>query len=175
MRYPLLLLVPMIPMAAEAQTRVEVRWGGTVGSYSSSRAGLDIVPKMSVDALVRRSLTRSLAVYGAFSRLEFGCEDQFCDGAEPTISGTHGIVGAETGWRALWARGGAMFGTARIGAADAEAGFGIQGAAGARFPIYGVEVLPGLSLERMQAGTSTEDDWATAISVDLGIAYRFRF
>ncbi len=176
MKHVLAVALALLPMAAEAQTHLEVRWGGTIGSYSSSRAGLDIVPKISVDALARRELTQWAAAYVAFSRLQFGCEEQLCTGSEPTITGTHGVVGAEIRWRALWARSGGMFGTASMSTADeSRTGFGMQGAVGVRFDVFGVYLVPGLSLERMQANTITEDDWATAISVDIGIAYPFWF
>ena len=177
MKHLLVTLALLIPLTgAEAQTHVEIRWGGTIGSYASSRAGLDIAPKISVDALVRRDLAPWAAVYGAFSRLRFGCEEQFCAGSQVTITGTHGVIGAETGWGGLWARGGAMFGTAAISTADEpRIGFGVQAAVGVRFDVYGVDLVPGFFLERMQARNTTEDDWATAISVDLGISYPFWF
>ena len=176
MRHLLVAMFALLPMKAEAQTHAEVRWGATIGSYSSSRAGLDLVPEMSLDALVRRTLARSLAVYVAFSRLYFGCEEEFCRGSESTVTGTHAVAGAEVRWRELWARGGVMLGTASMNTVDdARVGFGMQGAAGIRFSLYGFDLLPGLSLERMRARTTTEDDWATAISVDLGLSYPFGF
>lgn len=166
----------LVPIAAEAQTYVEVRGGATIGSYSSSRAGLDLVPEMSLDVLLRRTLGQSFAVYAAVSRLHFGCEEEFCRGSEPTIVGTHAVAGTEVRWREIWARGGVMYGTASMNTVDgAEVGFGMQGAAGYRFNLYGIDFLPGLSLERMQARTRTEVDWATAISLDLGLAYPLGF
>ena len=173
MKYVLPALAMLVAITAEAQTHVEIRGGATIGSHSGSRAGLELVPGPSLDVTVRRDLTGNLSVYGSFSRLEFGCEDQFCAGSEPTITGNHGVLGAEVGWRNLWARAGGMFGTAAMSVTDdAQTGFGMQGSAGLRFDVRGaVQVVQAFTLERMQSRTAVGTDWATAVSFDLGLAY----
>jgi len=166
----------LLPAAAEAQTHVEVRGSLTVGSYSSSRAGLEIEPRVSFDVVLRRNLTDRLSVYGSYSRMEFGCVEQFCRGRPKVVSGNHGAVGGEVSWHYLWARVGGMVGVAKIdGARNPAVGFGGQVAIGGRYEVMGFQLRPGLSLERVQAKYSAETDWATAISLDFGGGYSLPF
>ena len=170
-RLVLILAVLLSPVAADAQLHVEIRGGGTIGSLSSSRAGLEIVPNVSFNALTRYDLTSLFAVYGGIGRLAFGCENDFCSGSNPTISSSHAMIGAVIGWRMLWARAGGLIGMMGVGGLGvretSDVGFGVQALTGVRFGIYRLECLPGVALERMQVGK----DWATAISVNIGFAY----
>ena len=175
-RFLILVLMLFSPAIVDAQLHIEVRGGSTIGSLSASRAGLELIPKASFDVIARYDLSDTFTTYGGFSRWAFGCEDQFCSGFKPTVAGTHAMLGGGVGWRELWARAGVMFGVADVnGASDinaAEAGFGMQAMAGFRFNIYDtVQCLPGVSLERVEVN----NDWATAISLDIGVGYSISF
>ena len=172
----LALALALAPMAAQAQTQIEVRTGMTIGSYSNTRAGLEIEPRMSFDILARREIVNDISVYGALSRIEFGCREHFCHGGLKLVRGNHAILGAQYDWRFLWARAGGMIGTTWMqGVEDPGIGFGVQAAAGSRYELFGFQLLPGLSLERIQAKYLNEKDWAIAISLDLGVGYPLPF
>ena len=176
MKWILPILVVFAPQAAQSQIHAEVRGGMTIGSFSSSRAGLDIEPRVSFDVLVHQKVWRWVSAYGSYSRLSYGCAEGLCKGKVLPVTGNHGVLGGEISWRWLWARTGAMLGVASIeGAKDPKMGFGMQGALGARLDAGPVQIVPGVSMERMQSRYADASDWATALSFDLGISYALPF
>lgn len=172
----LALVLAPISVGAEAQTHVEVQGGMTIGSYSNSRAGLEVEPRVSFDVLVRQTLAKWISMYGGYSRMQFGCAEHFCQGRPQVVTGNHGTAGGEVSWRFLWARAGGMMGVAQIqDVREPKFGFGMQAAFGGRVELFGMHLTQGVSLERMQARHLDGTDWATAISIDLGVGYPLPF
>jgi len=168
---------------AAGQMQVEAGGGLTVGNHSASFAGMDVVPAVSVDVVVQRQMLSSIAVYGGFSRTSFGCEEGFCKDQDPaiTIVGNHGVLGVEWSPSGMeqsparpWLRAGAMFGSTRAGTLgdDPEPGIGIHMAVGLSVGSGQFLFVPGFSYKRMAATQGDDKGHATAVSVDLGFAYR---
>ena len=176
MKWLLLAAAVVTPSVTQAQTHVEVRTGMTIGSLSSSLAGLEIEPAISFDVLIRRDLTDWLTAYGAYSRLAYGCVNGFCAGSPRRVTGNHSVVGVGAFWKMLWLRTGVMAGVTSIhGAPDPMIGFGLQGAWGARFRAWDFELIPGFSVEFMQARYASSNDRAMAASFDVGVGYPLPF
>ena len=168
---------------AVGQMQVEARGGLTVGSHSASFAGLDIVPAVSFDVVVRRQMLSSVAVYGGFFRTSFGCEEGYCLEQEPAIRivGNHGVLGVEWGPASMaespaqpWLRAGAMYGSTKAGTIgdDPKPGIGFHVAAGLSVGSGQFRFLPGVTYKRMGATQGDDTGHATAVSVDVGFAYR---
>ena len=162
--------------SASGQMQAEVRGGLTIGSHSASFAALDIKPSISFDAVVRRQIHPRFAVFGGYFRTAFGCTEGFCKDQDPTITivGNHGVLGVEWGSGGPWLRTGLMLGTTGAGSrGDAPTiGIGFHAAGGLTVGSGGFRFLPGLSWRRMQAKSASDDDTATAISLDFGFAYQ---
>ena len=170
------LVLLLTPITADAQIYAEIRGGGAIGSLLSTRAGLEIVPDITFDVLVRYEVTDMFTVYGGVGRLAFGCDDGFCNGIRPVISSNHARIGAAIGWRMLWMRAGGLAGVMQVNGpgvrTTSDTGFGMYGSTGIRFSVYGgIECLPGVRISRMQVGES----WATALSADIGLGYSLSF
>ena len=189
MIHALLLGAALTHGSAAAQTgqmQVEARGGLTIGSHSASAAGLEIVPALSFDIVIRRQILESIAAYGGFFRTSFGCESEesFCANQDPsiTIVGTHGVVGVEWGPPGMgrtgiqpWVRGGLMYGSTKAGTLGGapQPGIGIHAAGGLSVGSGQFRFLPGLSYRRMSATQEGDSDaHAVALAVDLGFAYR---
>ena len=173
----LMLLLAITPLATQAQTHIEARAGVTVGSLSSSLAGLDIEPEISFDVLLRRDLMDRLTVYAAYSRLAYGCANGFCAARRLRITGNHAVIGLGSHWSLLWLRTGLMVGVAAIESTkDPKIGIGLQGACGVRFTIHDFELRPGFSVEFMQARyVGSLNDRTMAASFDVGVSYPLPF
>ncbi|WP_420635141.1 hypothetical protein [Candidatus Palauibacter sp.] len=146
-----------------------------VGNHTSTAAGLDWVPELSYEIRVARQLRPEVALTAGFVRTAFGCEEGFCRGSEPTVTGNHATLGAEWSWAWLWGRAGALYGTTRVGTAGEapEAGFGLEAGAGIRIRFGRLRVRPGVSWRRLSADTPSRADHAVAVGVDLGIGLEF--
>ena len=166
-----IILLAFVPLAADAQT-LEVRSGATIGSISDSRAGLELIPSYSADVLAQYNLTDLFGVYGGAGFFTFGCEEQFCVGRTPTITGVHGILGAQATASMFWLRTGVMYGTTSVSTGSGfDPGIGFHTAAGVQFTAFGLQLRPGFSLESTQVNPSGES--AIALSFDVGVAYSF--
>ena len=162
--------------SASGQMQAEVRGGLTIGSHSGSAASLDIAPSISLDVVVRRQILPAFAVFGGYFRTAFGCIEGFCKDQDPgiTVVGNHGVLGVEWGSGGPWLRTGLMVGTTGAGSlGDAPIiGIGIHAAGGLTVGSGRFRFLPGLSYRRMAAKSASDDDHATALSMDVGFAYQ---
>lgn len=164
------------PAAAQTgQMQAELRGGITVGNHTAHYSGLDIVPGLSLDVVVRRQIHSSFALYGGYFRTAFGCEEGYCEDRDPKISvvGNHGVLGVEWNARKPWIRGGIMFGSTRAGelGGDPSPGMGFHAAAGLTVGTGQFRFLPGLSYRWMSATQGDSEVHAVALAVDLGFAY----
>ena len=161
---------------ASGQMQAEVRGGLTIGSHSGSFAALDIAPSISFDAVVRRQIHARFAVFGGYARTAFGCEEGFCKDQDPgiTIVGNHGVLGVEWGSGGPWLRTGVLVGTTGAGSLGdpPTIGIGVHAAGGLTVGSGSFRFLPGLSWRRMPATSETDDDYAVAMSLDIGFAYQ---
>ena len=120
--------VALLPISATAQLPgwlgqggAEVRVGLSIGSHSASAAALEVVPKPSLDVVLKGQVVPALSVFGGYYMTSFGCAEGFCTDRDLTIVGNHGALGAE--WvprlpRLLfqpWLRGGVLFGSTEAG------------------------------------------------------------
>jgi hypothetical protein len=163
-----------VPGVAAGQTHAELRGGLTVGSHTATAAGLDVVPKLSYEVLIRRRITPRLSVYGGYVRTAFGCEEGFCLDRDLTVTGSHGVLGAE-GWAGgAWLRLGVLFGVTEVGTEGepADPGPGIHAGVGFTFGSGRVSFSPGLSYRWLSAKTSSGSDHAVAMTLDLGVGIR---
>lgn len=155
---------------AAGQTSAEVRGGVAVGGHSGTAAGMEMVPSAAFDVLVLRQVTPLFRIYGGLTRTSFGCEEGFCLDLNPTVTGTHGVVGAEAQVAKAWGRLGILFGKTEVGDQDdADMGPGIQLAAGFVVGTGRVQILPGLSYRWMSAKTPAVSEHAIALGADVGI------
>lgn len=160
---------------AAAQTSAEVRGGLMVGSHSSTAAGLDWAPELAYEVRVVRRVGSRIALTGGYVRTAFGCEEGFCRGSAPAVTGHHAALGAELSWRGLWGRVGALYGVARVGREGErpQAGPGLEAGAGLRIRVGPLRIGPGLSWRRMSANTPSSSDRAIALGFDLGVGFEF--
>jgi len=167
---------------AAAQMQVEARGGVTVGNHTANHSGLDIVPGVSLDVVIRREILRSVAVYGGYFRTSFGCEEGFCVDKDITVVGNHGALGVEWAPPGMeerpaqpWVRAGVMFGSTKagtLGEDSPEAGIGFHMAAGLSVGSGQFRFLPGVSYRRLSATQGETTGHAVALAVDFGFAYR---
>ena len=165
---------PLIGITAAAQTYVELRGGFTAGSHTATAAGFDFAPKLSYEALVIRHITPLLGVYGGYMQTAFGCEEGFCLDRDLTVTGSHGVLGAEARKAWAWLRLGLLLGVTEVGTEgeDPDLGPGFQARAGVTFGWDRITLRPGLSYRRMGANTPSSSDHAVAVGADLGVAIR---
>ncbi len=159
---------------AAGQTHAELRGGLSIGSHTGTAAGLEAAPAFSFEALAVRQITPLLSVYGGFSRTAFGCEEGFCLDRDLTVTGTHGVLGAEAHKAWAWLRLGVLVGKTEVGT-EGEApdmGPGFHLGAGLSFGGERVRIRPGLYYRRMSANTPSSSDHAVALGADLGVAVR---
>ena len=162
------------------EVEAEVRTGVTIGSHSMSAAALDIVPRLSVDIVLKRRIVPSLSVFGGYLRTAFGCEQGFCAGAELTVVGNHGALGVELAptlpWmnEQTWLRGAVLFGSTEAGTeGDApEPGLGMLFGAGTTVPFGRLSLMPGLSYRWLSANTVSSTAHAIALSFHVGVGIR---
>ena len=156
------------------QTSAEVRGGVTVGSHSGTAAGMEKAPATAFEVLVLRQVTPLLRLYGGFARTSFGCEEGFCLNRDLTITGTHGVVGAEAQVAQAWARVGLLFGKTEVGDQDdADMGPGVHVGLGFVVGTGRVQLLPGVTYRWMSAKTPSVSEHAIALGADVGLRIRF--
>ena len=163
-----------------AGTEAEVRTGLTIGSHSRSGAALDVVPRVSVDVVVKREVAPELSVFGGYFRTAFGCEEGFCAGADLTVVGNHGALGAEWAPPLSWVRGqpwlraGLLFGSTEVGMAgdDPQFGPGILVGIGATGSLGGLLFMHGVSYRWLTANTVSSTAHAVALSLHLGFGMK---
>ena len=166
--------VALIHGPAAGQTHAELRTGLTVGNHTATAAGLDLVPKLSFEALVLRQLSPRFSAYGGFARTAFGCEEGFCTDRDLTVTGNHGVLGGEARERGAWLRLGLLFGSMKVGS-EGEAddpGPGIHAGAGYTFDSGRLSFTPGLSYRWMSASTAIGSAHAVALSAEVGVRIR---
>lgn len=163
-----------------AGTEAEVGTGLTIGSHSRSGAALDVVPRVSVDVVVKREVAPDLSVFGGYFRTAFGCEEGFCTGADLTVVGNHGALGAE--WAPAlsrlpgkpWLRAGLLFGSTEVGTAgDApEFGPGVLVGIGATGSLGRLLFTHGVSYRWLTANTVSSTAHAVALSLHFGFGMK---
>lgn len=163
-----------------AGTEAEIRAGITIGSHSRSGAALDVVPKVSVDVVLKREVAPELSVFGGYFRTAFGCEEGFCTDADLTVVGNHGALGTEWAPTPSWLRGqpwlraGLLFGSTEVGTAgdDPEFGPGVLVGSGATVFFGRLLFMPGVSYRWLTANTTSSTAHAVALSFHVGFGVK---
>ena len=165
----------LVHSPAAGQTHAELRAGYTVGSHSGTAAGLDMAPALSYEALVIHRLTPLLSVYGGYARTAFGCEEGFCQDRELTVTGNHGVLGAEARKEWAWARLGVLLGVTEVGTEgeSPDMGPGLHLGAGFTLGSGRLSLMPGVSYRWLSGKTPSGSDHAVALAGELGVAIRF--
>ena len=158
------------------QTQAEVRTGLSIGSHSASAAALEVVPKLSVDVVLKRQMIPTLSAFGGYYRTAFGCEEGFCTDRDVTVVGNHGVLGVE--WAPLvprlrgqpWLRAGVLMGSTEAGTEgeSPELGIGADLGAGATVSFGRLLFMPGVSYRWLKANTVSTSAHAVALSFHLG-------
>lgn len=179
---PVLLPCPAVGQWSSwlGETEAEVRTGLTIGSHSRSAAALDVVPRLSVDVVVKRQVTSALSAFGGYYRTVFGCEEGFCTGTGVNIVGNHGALGAEWTPTVPWLRGqpwiraGLLFGSTEAGTEgdDPDPGLGMLVGTGATVSFGRLLFMPGFSYRWLTANTVSSTAHAIALSFHLGFGMK---
>lgn len=153
--------------------RVEFLGGMTIGSHTASAAALDMAPSVSLGVGASMSVWRpDFAVFAAYQRAAFGCEEGYCLNRGYTVTGNHGAVGLEWAPRRAWMRAGLLFGVVTAGDAGSNFGIGVLGAGGFTLDAGKLRLKPGVSYRWMQAATETEPNAkAIALGLEFGLDY----
>lgn len=119
-----------------------------------------------------RQITPLFSVYGGYARTAFGCEEGFCLDRDLTVTGNHGVLGAEARKAWAWLRLGVLFGKTEVGTEgeSPDMGAGLHLGAGFTLGSSRFRFLPGISYRWLSANTPTSSDHAVAVAVDLGMA-----
>lgn len=160
---------------AHAQISVEFKNALTVGNHTATRAAFELEPAYSFEILVAKRVGPIATLYAGYSQTSFGCAEGFCEGRDVTVSGSHGTVGVEVNKGLSWLRFGLLFGTTTVNETSegVKSGVGFRGGAGVTFPMSRLRIRPGVSYSWMSANSADRDDHATALSLELGIAWPF--
>lgn len=153
--------------------RVELLGGMTIGSHTASGAALDVAPAISLGVGASMSVWRSdFAVFAAYHRATFGCEEGYCLNRGYTVTGNHGAVGVEWAPRRAWMRAGLLFGVVTSGGTGGNFGIGVLGGGGFTVAAGKLRLKPGVSYRWMQAATDAEPDAkALALGLEVGLDY----
>ena len=167
----LLLCVGFSVEPVEGQYSLEIKNGLTIGSHTATAAALEVEPAYSFEVLVAKRLGPSMSLYGGYSRTNFGCVEGFCRGRDLKVTGSHVTLGLELQKGSPWVRFGLLFGDTRVGTeGDAtEAGIGFRAGTGFAFGLGRLRMRPGVSYSLMNAATSSGEDHAMALSLELGV------
>ena len=159
--------------AVEGGLRVEMLGGMTIGSHTESAAGLDMAPSASFGIGASMGVWRpDFAVFAAFQRAAFGCEEGYCVNAGHTVAGNHGAVGVEWAPSRAWMRAGLLLGVVKAGDVGSNFGIGVLGAGGFTAGTGKLRFKPGVSYRWMQAATEAEPDAkAIALGLEIGLDY----
>lgn len=153
--------------------RVEILGGMTIGSHTASAAALDMAPSISLGVGASMSVwRRDFAVFAAYQRATFGCEEGYCLNRGYTVAGNHGAVGVEWAPRRVWLRAGLLFGVVSAGDVGSNFGIGVLGGGGFTVDAGKLRLKPGVSYRWMQAATETEPNAkAIALGLEVGLDY----
>lgn len=153
--------------------RAEFLGGMTIGSHTASAAALDMAPSVSLGVGASMSVWRpDFAVFAAYQRASFGCEEGYCLNRGYTVTGNHGAVGVEWAPRRAWMRAGLLFGVVTAGDTGSNFGIGVLGAAGFTVDAGKLRLKPGVSYRWMQAATDAEPNAkAIALGLEFGLDY----
>ena len=166
--------------AADAQLTLELRGGAAMGSYEATSAGFQTVPGPSLGATLGYAITPRIEAFAGFGREQFGCEEGFCAGVEPTFIRS----GAEAGLRyalpaRLWVRGAVAYQSLSAssiahGGDDSSGGSpGIRVGAGIGFPVSPrLTLTPGLEYSRFNTDLDGGDDGVGVVTAGLGLRIR---
>lgn len=171
-----LALAPLAPARAVAQAvRAELSAGVAVGNYTSSEAGLDLLPRPAFGALVEVWPARTLAGYVGFTRSTFGCNEGFCTGRDVSMTSQGLVAGARWSPGIPWARVGlAVQGlTIRGGGSDesSDVGLGVEAAVGVELPAWRqFRLRPGVRYLRHNASTNMGEGHVALLALDVGVA-----
>ncbi len=159
--------------AVEGGLRVELLGGMTIGSHTASAAALDMAPSVSLGIGASMSVWQpDFAVFAAFQRMAFGCEEGYCRNQARTVAGNHGAVGVEWAPRRGWMRAGLLLGVVKAGEVGSDFGIGVLGAGGFTVDSGKLRLKPGVSYRWMQAGTDSEPNAkAIALGLEVGLDY----
>ena len=163
-----------VPGVAAGQTHAEVRGAYTIGSHTATAAGMEKAPAVSFEVLVIRQVTPLFSVYGGYARTAFGCEEGFCVDLSPTITGNHGVLGAQAHKAWAWARVGVLFGKTEVGSGgeSPDMGPGLHVGVGGLVGTGRLQLTPGVSFRYLSASTPSSSDHAVALGLDLGVRVR---
>lgn len=176
-----LLAAGLSVLAAPAESQritVQVNAGASVGNYSFTDAGLELVPGPSFGALAALDVTERVSVYAGYTRSDFGCEEGFCIDQDVSMTSQGPVVGALLSAGPAWARAGLGLQWLEIrstGAAtsSSDPGAGFDLGAGVEFPVGGrLLVRPGLAYRRHGASTDGSDEHAAVLAAEIGVAMR---
>ena len=162
----LLGLLATVPAAA--QIEFEVRGGAAIGSHSSTLAGLDFQPRVSVEAIGKMDVG-GLRTFAAGAFTGFGCTQGFCTGPNTVgITNLALAAGVEASRFGVWARGGLGAGATEI-RGSWEIGPAASLAVGGRIGVgWGLALAPGVTYRWMYGGGSQ----TIMVGAGLGLNYR---
>lgn len=170
-----LLLATLGPANASAQRfGVELRAGASVGSYTETGAGLEILPSPSFAVVLEARLTESLAGYAGVTRSTFRCEEGFCSDRDVSLT-SQGLILGGRWWRGLpWVRAGLALQSLRLStdtqAETSEPGIGWDLAGGVEIPVgRRVRIRPGLTYLRHQAATEQGEGHVAVLALEVGL------
>lgn len=169
------LLTALVPAAASAQQlAVELRAGASVGNYTETAAGLELLPAPSFAVVLETGLTGSLSGYAGFTRSTFGCEEGFCADRDVSLTSQGLILGGRWDGGLPWVRAGLAVQSLRLSAeAQAETsdpGVGWDLAAGVTLPVgRRLRLRPGLTYLRHEAATGQGDGHVAVLALEVGL------
>lgn len=159
--------------AVESGLRVELLGGMTIGSHTASAAALDMAPSVSFGIGASMGVWRpDFAVFAAYQRAAFGCEEGYCVNTRRTVAGNHGAVGIEWAPRRAWIRAGLLLGVVKAGDVGSNFGIGVLGGGGFTVDKGKLRLKPGVSYRWMQASTDAKPN-ARAIALGLEIGFDY--
>jgi opacity protein-like surface antigen len=165
---------------AHAQITLELRVGAAMGAYEATSAGFQAVPGPSIGATLGYAFNPRIEAFAGIAREQFGCEEGFCEGIEPTFIRS----GAEAGLRfalpaRLWVRGAVALqslssSSIAHGGDDSSGGsVGIRLGTGIGFPVSPrLTLTPGLEYSRFNTDLDGGDDGVGVLTAGLGLRIR---
>ena len=166
----------LVPATTEAQrVDVELAGGASVGSYTGTDAGLDVLPGPSFGVRADVNVRESLAGYIGFTRSSFGCEEAFCTNRDVTLTSQGLVLGARWSPGLVWARAGMAFQgldiQAQGGGGESDPALGFELAGGLDFGLGArLRLRPGVRYLRHAADTGEGSGTVAVIAVELGLA-----
>lgn len=155
---------------------VEVTGGASVGNYTDTGAGLDILPGPSFGARVDVWPTDDLAGYIGFTRSMFGCEESLCTDRDVSLTSQGVVAGARWSPGLPWLRAGVAVHTLNLRASgdtedDFDPGFGFELAGGLDFGLADLfRVRPGVRYLRHGASSDTADGHVALLALEVGVS-----